>query len=462
MYFRHILICCLSLCYFVGNAQNIHRTACAGNLDRLDSMLQHTHLQVPDDRGRTLLHWAVGCNQREVFDNLLERGIDLNAEDREGSTALYVAVQFDRADLLDTLIAIQPSDEWKSKYGAALLERAILDERLGYVQQLVSSGVDIEILNSRGSTPLEVSKRIGATEISQWLISQGADESKIRTFTMEGDYMGQTPPGLTRQLFAPNFISTEQHEFGAVFNAVGDEFFYAIDIKGKPITRYLKLTNGQWSQPQTILAHEKYGYNDPFLSPEEDRLYFISKRALDGVSEPKEDHDIWYVEREGETWSEPINAGPNINSDGNEYYISFTGRGRMYFSSNINAPVDRKRSDLDIYYSDFVNGEFQPAIAVGDSVNTEHYEADVFVAPDESYLIFCSIRPDGLGMGDLYISFKDAGGNWSKARNMGTSVNTEYHELCPFVTADGKYLMYTSNRDIYWISTEAIDQLRGK
>lgn len=60
-----------------------------------------------------------------------------------------------------------------------------------------------------------------------------------------------------------------------------------------------------WSDPNTILTHERYGYNDPFLSPDESRLYFISKRALDGIGDLK-DHDIWYVERVKNGWSGPI------------------------------------------------------------------------------------------------------------------------------------------------------------
>ncbi len=440
-------------------AQNVHRIACNGDLVKMDSVLQYEDLHIPDNRGRTLLHWAVGCNQKEVFDNLIERGIEINREDKYGFTALYVAVQYNRDSLLNELILLQENEDWKNRQGASLLERAILNQNLSQVQRLVESGIDIEIRNKRGSSPLEISQRIEANEISEWLISKGADESNVRTFTMKGEYMGQPLPGLERTVFAPNFISTEEYEFGSVFSADGTEFYYAIEKNNGPIIRYSKRTDGVWSLPETILSHEEYGYNDPFLSPDEDRLYFISKRGLNGVS-AKEDHDIWYVVKEGEGWSEPINAGDNINSGDNEYYISFTEKGTMYFASNVNAPEERKGHDHDIYYSTFVNGEFQEAVRLEDSINTENYEADVFVAPDESYLIFCSTRPEGLGRGDLYISYKNDDGSWTQAKNMGTSVNSEHHELCPFVTADGKYLFYTSNQEIYWISTEIIEQLR--
>ena len=134
----------------------------------------------------------------------------------------------------------------------------------------------------------------------------------------------------------------------------------------------------------------------------------------------------------------------------------------MYFSSNGHKRKDTTRTDHDIYYSKFINNEFQKPVLLSEAVNTENYEADVFVAPDESYIIFCSTREDGFGRGDLYISFKGSHNKWSKAVNMGKEINTQHYEYCPFVTKDGKYLFYTSNQDIYWVSTEIINEIRAK
>lgn len=100
------------------------------------------------------------------------------------------------------------------------------------------------------------------------------------------------------------------------------------------------------------------------------------------------------------------------------------------------------------------------AIPLEDNINTDAYEADVFIAPDSSFLIFCSIRESGFGMGDLYISFKDEYGKWTNPINMGSEINTEFHELCPFVTKDGKYLFYTSHQDIYWVDADIIEKIR--
>ncbi len=441
-------------------AQNLYRSACQGNLERLDSLLQNTSIDSSDHRGRTLLHWAVACEQKEVFDYLVEEGININGEDHQKKTPMHMAVRFDNEEFLDLLINTQINDDWKKSYGASLLELSVLKRNKNLLKKIIESGIDINSSNERGSTALEISQRIEAKHISAFLLEMGADQSKVRNIEAKGNFMGQIEPNIVPKIFAPNFISTEEYEFGSVFNSKGTEFYYGVDVNGKSEIRYTHLMNDVWSKPEVILSHEEYGYNDPFLSPDEERLYFISRMPSNGIGPSKNDHDIWYVEKRINDWSVPINAGPNINTEGNEYYISFTNKGTMYFSSDMNAPEERKRSDLDIYYSEYIGEKFQKPVALSKSINTENYEADVFVDPEEKYLIFCTMRSEGLGRGDLYISYKNPDGTWTNSMNLGQTINTKNHELCPYVTPDGKYLFYTSNEDIYWVSTEVIRQLK--
>ncbi len=458
MKFKISLTALLLLGYLASNGQNIYRTACQGNMARLDSLLGRTEINTQDNRGRSLLHWAVACNQEEVFQQLIKKGITFNLEDDDGTTPLYMAVRFQRMEFFNTLKDLETNSTWKRKYGALLFEKAILNKDPIFVEKLIKAGVPTNLKNKRGSTPLEIALRTNTTEIVALLKANDADESMVRTIVLKGTYMGQKPPEKVAKVFAPNVISTEESEFGSVFNKAGTEFYYGVDVNGKNEIRYAELRNNQWTTPKTILSHEQYGYNDPFLSPDENRLYFISNQALDGKGESK-DIDIWYANRKASGWSEPINAGTNINTAGEEYYISFTNQGTMYFSTD--AYTDENSRNHDIYYSTFANGEFQKAVRLGDVINTGAYEADVFVDPNEAYLIFCATRSDGLGRGDLYISFKNDNGSWSQAVNMGSQINTEGHELCPFVTQDGKYLFYTSKQDIYWISTAMFKDLKN-
>lgn len=272
-------------------------------------------------------------------------------------------------------------------------------------------------------------------------------------------YLGQEPPGMTPRRFAPEIVSLpDQYEFGSVFSKDGKRFFYGVDIEGKAEIRYMEFKEDAWTKPERLIFDHQYSYNDPFLSPDEERLYFISDMPLSGSGE-KKDYDIWYVEKEGNGWSAPINAGENINTQYNEYYISFTEEGSIYFASN-KCATQENRMNYDIYTSANKEGKFQEALPLSEAINTLAYEADVFVAPDASYLIFSGGRAEGYGRGDLYVSFKNTDGSWTKAKNMGEVINTPEHELCPFVSADGKYFFYTSNQDIYWVDARIMNVLR--
>lgn len=273
-------------------------------------------------------------------------------------------------------------------------------------------------------------------------------------------YLNQKLPGIAPTVFAPDLISLKDHyEYGSVFSRDGKEFYYAVIINDKPQIRYSQFVDNTWTAPKTVIGNARYEYNDPFLSPDGKRLFFISDQAKDGKGD-KKDFDIWYLEREKDGWSQiPVNAGPAINTEKNEYYMSFTKTGTMYFSSN-GGTDQATDKNYDIRSSRFSKGEFKPSIKLISAVNTEHYEADVFVSPDEQYMIFCSERPGGHGKGDLYISFKSKSGDWQKAKNMGSTINTEGYEFCPFVTSDGKYLFFSRDGDIFWLQSGVIESLR--
>ncbi|MGM9508562.1 hypothetical protein ACS5NO_12570 [Larkinella sp. GY13] len=272
--------------------------------------------------------------------------------------------------------------------------------------------------------------------------------------------MNQNLPGRIPSVFAPDLVSLKDHyEYGSVFSSDGTEFYYAVIINKKPQIRCIRFENKAWTAPKTVIGSDRYEYNDPFLSPDGNRLYFISDRAVDGQGQ-KKDFDIWYLERKKDGWSTvPINAGTAINTSKNEYYMSITKAGTMYFSSNggTDASTDK---NYDIRFSRSVMGKFQASQPLPPAVNTTHYEADVFVSPDEQFVIFCAERPDGFGKGDLYISFKNNTGEWQQAKNMGSAINTGAYEFCPFLTNDGKYLFFSRDGDIFWVETAVIDGLK--
>lgn len=272
-------------------------------------------------------------------------------------------------------------------------------------------------------------------------------------------YLKQTPPKLVPQVFAPGVVSrADRGEFASVVSADGTEIIFGIG-NGKTTEIYSSQLVGEtWTEPRSVIAHERYTYMDAFLSPDETKLYYISNQPLNGQGEPK-DTDLWFSNRTENGWGPPQHAGKPLNSDQGEYYVSFTADSTLYFASN-RAAAQGDDFNFDIHAAPYVDGKFQTPRRLGGAVNSPGYDGDVFVAPDESYLIFSSDRPDGFGSGDLYISFRSADGTWTTAKNLGAQINSDRQDYCPFVTRDGRYLFFSSKRDIYWVDASIIDTYR--
>ncbi|MCP4724725.1 MAG: hypothetical protein GY863_06800 [bacterium] len=302
---------------------------------------------------------------------------------------------------------------------------------------------------------------------------------------LRGEYLGMIAPSTEPIIFAPRFINTGLSEFGSVFSNDGNEFYYC--ISGVPFTTIMvtKMVNDVWTEPRVIDFSGKYWDGDMMFSPDGNRLYFCSFRPLSGKGEPKRDADIWYVEKNGSGWSEPQRIGSHINTEGSEYYPVFAENGNMYFSSTRGGGL----GGADIYYSMPEGDGFSTPVNLGAPVNSSNFEGDLYIAPDESFIIVTIYgRSDTYGSGDLYISFKNDDGVWSELKNMGDRINSNRNEHCPVISQDGRYFFFSSGRlqfknysesilkyndlvkiknspgngqeDIYWIDAKIIDELR--
>jgi hypothetical protein len=269
-------------------------------------------------------------------------------------------------------------------------------------------------------------------------------------------YLAQPPPGLIPEKFAPGIVSLDNRlEFNTSFSSAGDEFYFTIgntNWTNYTIMR-MGLVDSQWSNPDTA-EFCSVGYDDlePFITYNNQYLYFTSGRPPSAI------WDLWRVKRSENGWSEPEILADPINTVGYENYPFIVQSGTLYFVSS------RPGTDyhMDIYRSELVDSQYLTVENLGDSVNSEYDEFDPFVATDESYIIFSSNRPGGYGRTDLYISYRKIDKSWTKARNLGSTFNTDMGEGAgPKLTDDGKYFFFSrygnNNCDIYWVDARALD-----
>ncbi len=202
--------------------------------------------------------------------------------------------------------------------------------------------------------------------------------------------------------------------------------------------------HGQWKLDGIAPFSGKYQDLEPFLSPDGLRLYFASNRPLSGGTAHK-DYDIWYVERKkiSSPWSKPINLGKPINTEEDEFYPILTLSGALYFTS---VGKGSKGKD-DIFYSEYNDGTYKAPISLEREINSEGYEFNAYIDPEEKYMIYTTYnRKGGYGSGDLMISYKK-NEKWTIAKNMGELINTTKMEYCPFVDVKNKMLYFTSKRN---------------
>ncbi len=226
------------------------------------------------------------------------------------------------------------------------------------------------------------------------------------------------------------------------------EIYFTLQSPNGEVSRilYSKKIKNKWSKPQLTPFSSSHGDIEPFLTNDDLRLYFASNRPLNDSIPKSKDYDIWYVARKNrnESWSKPINLGLPINTDKDEFYPSIAKNGNLYFTSENEKALGKD----DIFVSYWKNNLFTEPENLGEAINSEGYEFNAFIDSNEKFLLFSGYnRKDGLGSGDLYISYKNKEGNWEKAINLGNKINSPAMDYCPFYDEKTEILYFTSKRN---------------
>lgn len=244
-------------------------------------------------------------------------------------------------------------------------------------------------------------------------------------------------------LAGEGFISTSLNERDFAIAPDGTEIYFTISTPRSTFQTIVvsrKLANGQWTKPEVASFAGVYSDLEPAFSADGNTLYFASNRPVQGTA-PK-DFDIWRVKRTSTGWGVPENLGAPVNTEADEFYPSITRSGNLYFTAAYAGGPGRE----DIYVARPDKQNFLKPVALDTAVNSKFYEFNAHVTADERYILFTSYgRKDDAGGGDLYISVKDAHGNWQRAVNLQV-LNSRQLDYCPYVSPDGRALFFTSER----------------
>jgi len=282
---------------------------------------------------------------------------------------------------------------------------------------------------------------------------------------LKGPYLGQKPPGMKAEIFAPGIVSTDLNEEMWGFYNNGSMFFFERYIPGFkkrwiyiPVYR-TEIKQGVWTEPQKSTITGRPWFYEYSEASGGTKIFFAWTKNLDG-SGPKSDIDLWRSVKESQGWALPERLNPPVNTDQFDSWPSLSQSETLYFFSSREGGFGK----TDLYRSVLHKDEYTEVENLGNTINSKFNDHDPYIAPDESFLLWCSDKPGGFGKNDLYISYYKQDGTWSLPKNMGDKINSAANDTRPSVTPDGKYLFFNSNksgnRDIYWVDSRIIEKLK--
>lgn len=255
-----------------------------------------------------------------------------------------------------------------------------------------------------------------------------------QTIPVDSLFIGQTPPGATPEKFK---LAVIKGSFAAERIAIsndGKEIYFSEVKSYYPATgdtiKYYRFSDNKWTGPFNLFA----GYISPALSTKEDTLFFETAKS---------DYQTFFSVKRGNNWSPPQRMLKNLNS---AHYLQVTDFGNYFISS-----VAEDGVETSDWCKLVISGADTLAHSFGEPLNTDKDNLDFYIARDESFMIIATAS-------GLAISYKKSDGEWTSPRNLGKEINFGLGSWGPYVTADGKYLFYStgtkldySDTGIYWV-----------
>jgi len=211
-------------------------------------------------------------------------------------------------------------------------------------------------------------------------------------------------------------ISSEYHEGPVCFDRTAETVYFSRNVvlngkikTDKDGTQRMRLytskkTGGTWSDP-VALPFNTNEFDDchPAISIDGDKLFFASNRpgGLGGM-------DLYVAYRVGESWSEPVNLGPNVNTKGNEVFPFVHADNTLYFASS-SGPGGK--GGFDLYYTTPTgSNEWSKPVNLGEPFNTSGDDFGLIVDLDKINGYYSTNGAGGAG-GDEIQSFYVENGN---------------------------------------------------
>ncbi len=180
----------------------------------------------------------------------------------------------------------------------------------------------------------------------------------------------------------------------------------------------------------------------PIMSPDGKWLYFTRSFCDQNRGGKYTGSDIWAsrIEGGGREWGKASND-KTLNDRGNSAAVGVGERGDVLYMLRTSSS---KRPE-GVYASNKQDDSWgRPKLLPVAGLEPDEY-LGAYVSSDQMVMIISMNGPDSRGREDLYICLKDDRGNWTKPKNMGSTLNSSGFEMSPFLSPNKRRLYFASS-----------------
>lgn len=270
-------------------------------------------------------------------------------------------------------------------------------------------------------------------------LSLFAQEKNTDSSVFTGSYLGQEPPRKTPVMFAPGLVSTRVNtDFSSSFSPDGSEFYFSRrKTGGSNQIMVSKIANNIWSKPVRVSFIKHHDASEAHISPDGKYIFFGSREMETSNS------TVWFSVRKDSLWGVPKKLGEDM------MYATISLKNQLYYTDKSGGNISKAL----LFTAKFIEEELIEIIEVSIPNESGMGRAHPYISPDESFLIFDQ-------MGELFVTFLRNDQTWSPSKKLNSEINTSAYEFAAHLSADGKYLFFTRDDNIYWVDAKIIEELR--
>ncbi len=185
----------------------------------------------------------------------------------------------------------------------------------------------------------------------------------------------------------------------------------------------------------------------PILSPDGKTLYFTIAKHPSNMGGTKDPGDIWISKKDSSgAWTTPINPGQPLNNKQYNALIGFSNKGNSVYLAGHYLPGNKRAKSRGISVSHYNNKKWTFPEPVDIPYFNNYSDQQSGCLSYDGNIMLHSIETYGTrGAEDIYVSFRKTDGSWTDVKNLGSVINTEYQEKTPFLSADNRTLIFSSN-----------------